>query len=1214
MNNKILAIAYCSDNQDVANKITQDLQRVHYNVKPIPCASPNGLKKAIESEEHPILLIISDNFLKSTHCMHESLAMIQVLNAKKQFLPIITAGRYEKNGAYEYHPTTFERVSNVIQYMNHWQDAYLAMRREKRQMNDQESIAFEDKLKKVRTISSEVGEFLRYLRNTNYVEFEALQKNHYENVFRLVNDQTAFYDYKNLSPAAIPTPSTKEKTGSANATINTNDNDIIIADVAPNGVTPLTKENNLESSIKIEPEVSEVIANLPEEAPIVTPDTPKESETEVTSDTPESLEENTIPAGALMVDGAVEETEISGTKEPEEKGVEAGASHGILAAFQEGMENNDAKTTFSNQFNESQPEAEEDPIANFDLNSIPGMDQLGIRPNGNVPTSTQSTDNQPTNSSSNENDITHTSETTLEDLMSETTEKEVGLPSETSLNQIIEETVAEENGDDLLDEIEEEDIINIEDIFAEDKPETSTPDAQQIPTGNTIEALIANSPTTEAVPTEISEPEDISNIILTSESDDEVLDDLMEHATEETVQLPNTLEQMIATSDPATEEVIEETNNNNESLEDMLATSIDVAAKEEDEDDEPISWNDLVKASSANPDSSTVLDSKLDPQDEDNEDPIRWDELVAASEAQTAKEINAIANITIENPQPITTDSSKEWIEMAMASADLGATLAHLEPDFDVIETKVPLSPKTTIAQANEYFANGQIDEGLQLYKTQINQRPEHSELRYQYALGLMKEQNDFAQAGQQLEYLLEKDDTNTAAYFTLAELAEMQGDALQAKMYYEKVAALNPDYQDIDYRLGIVNLTQPDDHNLEAAKHFKSAIKKNPKFADAYYQLALLLKNYAEKPDKAVKFFDKTLQIDPKHPFAAYDLADTQQVLGNTTEAAAAYAKAININPDLQTVEKDNTYLPNQTDSQNELLAAQAEIKRLEDLIAQRAAEEQAVQGIAKMAAPDSEVSNQSDKIVMITGATSGIGRATAEVFARNGYRLVITGRRVERLEQLEIHFKESYNTAVQTLPFDVRDITSVKNAIEQLDDEWQQVDILINNAGLASGFAPIHEGDLEDWEKMIDTNLKGLLYMTRAIAPHMVNRRSGHIINIGSIAGKQAYPNGNVYNATKFAVDGLTQAMRLDLYQHNIRVSQVAPGHVEETEFAKVRFHGDEERAKIYEDFQPLTSKDVAETIYFIVTRPPHVNVQDVLIMGTQQGGATFVDRSGR
>jgi NADP-dependent 3-hydroxy acid dehydrogenase YdfG len=250
----------------------------------------------------------------------------------------------------------------------------------------------------------------------------------------------------------------------------------------------------------------------------------------------------------------------------------------------------------------------------------------------------------------------------------------------------------------------------------------------------------------------------------------------------------------------------------------------------------------------------------------------------------------------------------------------------------------------------------------------------------------------------------------------------------------------------------------------------------------------------------------------------------------------------------------------------------------------------------------------------VFITGATAGIGRATAEEFAKHGHDVILTGRRKERIEEVCRHLQKQYGVATLGLCFDIRDLSACEKAIHELPDFWKEPDVLINNAGLAQGLHPIHEGHIEDWETMIDTNIKGLLYITRLISPSMVARKHGHIINLCSVAGQEVYPKGNVYCATKFAVDALTKAMRLDLYTHGIRVSQVSPAHVEETEFAKVRFHGDESRAKIYEDFTPLKSSDVAEAIYFIASRPEYVNIQDIVIMGTQQAGTNFIDRSGR
>ncbi len=250
----------------------------------------------------------------------------------------------------------------------------------------------------------------------------------------------------------------------------------------------------------------------------------------------------------------------------------------------------------------------------------------------------------------------------------------------------------------------------------------------------------------------------------------------------------------------------------------------------------------------------------------------------------------------------------------------------------------------------------------------------------------------------------------------------------------------------------------------------------------------------------------------------------------------------------------------------------------------------------------------------VLITGSTSGIGAATARIFAKNGHDLILCGRRAERLAELKTELINESGVEVLTLCFDIQVYEEVATAVASIPASFKPIDILLNNAGLASGLDFTHEGDLDDWETMIDTNVKGLLYITRLLSPDMVARKSGHIINICSTAGKDVYPRGNVYCATKAAVDMLTKGMRMDFYNHGIRVSQVAPGMVEETEFSKVRFHGDEEKSKIYNDFNPLKSSDVAEIIYFVATRPGHVNIQDVLVMGTQQAGSNFVDRSGR
>jgi len=248
--------------------------------------------------------------------------------------------------------------------------------------------------------------------------------------------------------------------------------------------------------------------------------------------------------------------------------------------------------------------------------------------------------------------------------------------------------------------------------------------------------------------------------------------------------------------------------------------------------------------------------------------------------------------------------------------------------------------------------------------------------------------------------------------------------------------------------------------------------------------------------------------------------------------------------------------------------------------------------------------------KTAFITGATSGIGKATAINFALNGINLVLCGRRQERLDVLKEELGKEVN--VHTLNFDIRDKESVQEAISSLPKEFAQIDILINNAGNAHGLDTIQEGSIDDWDAMLDINVKGLLYVSKALIPQMVKRKSGHIINIGSTAGKEVYPKGNVYCASKHAVDAINQGMRIDLNPFGIRVGAVNPGLVE-TEFSNVRFKGDENRAEnVYKGFEPLKPEDIAEIIHFVVTRPYHVNIADLVVMPTAQASSTIVNKS--
>lgn len=250
--------------------------------------------------------------------------------------------------------------------------------------------------------------------------------------------------------------------------------------------------------------------------------------------------------------------------------------------------------------------------------------------------------------------------------------------------------------------------------------------------------------------------------------------------------------------------------------------------------------------------------------------------------------------------------------------------------------------------------------------------------------------------------------------------------------------------------------------------------------------------------------------------------------------------------------------------------------------------------------------------KIVLITGATSGFGKATAKLFAKNNCHLIITGRREDRLDRLANKLIDRHGVRVLPLCFDVRDAQATANAIATLPENWKKIDILVNNAGLASGLSKIQDGDLDDWNKMIDTNIKGLLHVSKAVMPIMVEHKRGHIININSTAGKEVYLNGNVYCASKHAVDAISKSMRIDLLEHGIKVTQICPGAAE-TEFSEVRFHGDKEKAReVYKGFTPMSADDVANIIFYTTNLPEHLCINDLVVTSLAQANSFYINRN--
>jgi NADP-dependent 3-hydroxy acid dehydrogenase YdfG len=510
------------------------------------------------------------------------------------------------------------------------------------------------------------------------------------------------------------------------------------------------------------------------------------------------------------------------------------------------------------------------------------------------------------------------------------------------------------------------------------------------------------------------------------------------------------------------------------------------------------------------------------------------------------------------------------------------------------------------VQQAIVLAKKGESNQGVAILEQAIEKFPDNNPLRFQFASFLVKYTGNFTKAKAQLAFILESDDNHLNSLFLLGEIAEKEGEYLESRKYYEKVLSLDVNYPDIQFRLAALLFEKFETQEKLAAKLLKKALERDQDHEEAHYLLGIILNEYLHSHKSALFHLLKVIEINTTHPFAYYDLATIYFDTNQKEKAKEFYLNACSINPELNTLENDLVFLGTIRSSESNSLVRSKQVKvelPKDDLKKKR----------TKVAA-ESHKENPEIKTILITGATSGIGKATAEIFAKNGHRVILTGRRSEILKDLKTKFSKEYNNEPLLLPFDIRTFSANKSAIESLEGPWKNIDVLINNAGLAKGLSSIHEGKIEDWEIMIDTNLKGLLYITRLVAPEMVKNQKGHIINIGSIAGKEVYPNGNVYCATKFAVDAITKAMRLDLAPHNIRVSSISPGHVEETEFALNRFDGNVELANIYKDFTPLNSNDIAENIYYIFSQPEHITIHDMVITGTQQASATQITRSGR
>jgi NADP-dependent 3-hydroxy acid dehydrogenase YdfG len=528
--------------------------------------------------------------------------------------------------------------------------------------------------------------------------------------------------------------------------------------------------------------------------------------------------------------------------------------------------------------------------------------------------------------------------------------------------------------------------------------------------------------------------------------------------------------------------------------------------------------------------------------------------------------------------------------------------VATAEVENPAPETAQPSEIEQTIQDAQVWLSKGHTELGKQVMQLALEQHPDNEVLRNAYIA--TAQQYGFEAELPDPTPLVHSGDSNgqpqpeARSYDRMGDTANEKADHLFAKYCWDRVAEIDPEYPGIYQKLGLLCALHLPQYHSTAIVYLEKALAATLDNADVSYALAQLYIDQQQDLSLVIDRLRQTVELRPDHAEAWLSLAFAWQNKGNATEANTAYRQAIALNPALRNDRRDvelllvtttapppsNTQTPKHSDTQTpEHPNTQA--PKHPSTQTPKHPNTQTPKPSNTQAPKHPNTQTPNPLTVLITGATSDIGRAVAELFARDGHRVIIAGRSDERLDAVQGHLLQTYDNPCQALNFDVRHYPSVETVLRQLPEDWQNIDVLINNANVAKGFAPIHEGNPDDWDIMIDTNIKGLLYTARAVTPGMVARRKGHIINIGAATGSEIYPNGNVYSATKFAIDGLTKAMRMDLHPYNIRVSG---------------FNDNTDRAAIDGEAQTSNTADIAAVIYFMATRPAHINLQDVLLNG--------------
>ncbi len=1123
-----ITLAYHDSAEGEATRLETRLRELHYDVERLICSAGEApLGDRLLRVDGPLLLLVNDPFLHGAQCQIGMLDAYRTLDQRPHFHPVLASSTRTGPGGVEVRLlTTLARVSDVIRYMNFWQNAYLTRRRDA--ANDP-SLPAREELISFRRISQEIGEVLRLIRSRKPTDVPSLVKANESVVRELFGPADHSYEIPEFQAATGDSDSVLEPEGLATGdeagptiAVASRRNDDIASDFTETRepIIPSTGEETqaAHGAVISEADISEEVA------PSSNGDMVAGTEAEGISDTQVShkvLSTTVVAAGSPQANTpGVSEVDIADQvvqpiidEEQSQTGAEA-TTEGVKPA---------------NETLEDANERREE--ASAQTAPLPAIVESRIAPSldGNEPAATSN----------------FTS--TVSDKLN------VGLTEGDGENDI--------------------------NTAAEDSTE---PDDREIQDNHTLPDAV--NPVVSDEAQQSGERE--STISL----DVDAAASQVEAPKTETLQTDHQKDSSSGTA----------------------------AAKSSSTHSDKVTHPEAVDFSTADMPQAKKEEASGDRSDTGAESPpARGEDTRAATHQDLAPEVDSADEPSIE-----------ELAALASAAQTLTQT-RNLQ----------------TVLMHRD---NGETQQALAFARACLAADPEDYRMRYTLAVGLLQEaEEDDSYLDEAAVVMSELFDSPLAAqaHLCLGQIGMQVRDFGSARRHFRKAYKLNRRVDpELAYRIGAL-LQDEFEQPRKAARYLRIAARRSRKnLADAQYRLGLIERD-AGKLRRATRHLKLALSYEDDHPFAAYELAVAYLTRERPLRALTYFNQATRANPELDTELNRQAFTPVDADGEPTRLPetitdkffgfvrekdgrerdspsvqaredAQAAIPRTNDRTAGQSLSREAPQrSSADFERRLSASVKARTLVVMITGASSGIGAATARRFAAAGHRLILTGRRVDKLRSLSDELKNEHQTQVRLLSYDVADFQTSARFVEQLDPDWSSVDVLINNAGKALGLKPVHEATLEEIDGMLDTNVKGLLYSIRLIAPGMVKRGRGHIINVCSTAGHEVYAGGTIYCATKHAVDAITRGTRLDLFREGIRVSQVSPAAVEGTEFSDVRFDGDKDRAaQVYEGFRPLHADDVAEGIYQIATAPPHVNVQDVIMLSTQQGNSTSVDRSGR